>query len=517
MHTTIAEGIGRTSATACVVRTATLDDPEHGLTEEVLEQTDVLTWWGHAAHAEVADEVVERVHRHVLSGHGPGRPALRALVEDLHQAHGHHLHAALAQPSTTASWSGPSTRPTRSPQGVPHPLVIDEEEMYGEFFDIPAPDELVFISSFSGGEVFRSGCTFRRGHGKIFYFRPGDQDYPTYHHRTSAGSSPTASSGPAPTGPSARYPTLLRYETGDFFNGHGYTGPLERELPDSSPAATRQPLRVVVVGAGGMGRAWLARPSRRRPTCELVGIADLDLGRAPRRGGARAPGRPGRRRRRRARPATGAQAVINVTVPAAHHPVTTDGAVRRAAGAGREAGRADAVAEALSLAAAAEVSGELFMVSQSRRWNPQLFALRGLAAALGHDRHARPPSSSGRRTSAASASEMAHPLLVDMAIHAVRHGPVPARRGARLASTARRTTRPGAGTPGEPRPLPSSRFESGARYVYTGSWCSPGARDVVERRRGGSAARRAPSLWDGETSPCLRSGRMRRGTRSAPA
>jgi trehalose utilization protein len=54
--------------------------------------------------------------------------------------------------------------------------------MYGEYFDIPAPDELVFLSTFSGGEVFRSGCCWRRGLGKIFYFSPGDQEYPVYHH-----------------------------------------------------------------------------------------------------------------------------------------------------------------------------------------------------------------------------------------------------------------------------------------------------------------------------------------------
>jgi trehalose utilization protein len=67
-------------------------------------------------------------------------------------------------------------------QGVPQPIVIDEQEMYGEYFDIPAPDEQVFLSTFSGGEVFRSGCTWRRGKGKVFYFSPGDQEYPVYHH-----------------------------------------------------------------------------------------------------------------------------------------------------------------------------------------------------------------------------------------------------------------------------------------------------------------------------------------------
>ena len=58
---------------------------------------------------------------------------------------------------------------------------LRETEMYGEFFDIPQPDELIFVSWFSGGEVFRSGCTFHRGKGKIFYFRPGHESYPIYH------------------------------------------------------------------------------------------------------------------------------------------------------------------------------------------------------------------------------------------------------------------------------------------------------------------------------------------------
>src|SRR5690606_32264624 len=61
-------------------------------------------------------------------------------------------------------------------------IELPETEMYGEHFDIPTPDELLLISWFEGGEVFRSGCTFRRGQGKIFYFRPGHETYPIYHH-----------------------------------------------------------------------------------------------------------------------------------------------------------------------------------------------------------------------------------------------------------------------------------------------------------------------------------------------
>jgi trehalose utilization protein len=181
MHNAIRRGIEQWLGDEAEVSTALLDDPEHGLTEEVLARTDVLTWWGHAAHAEVSDEVVERVHRHVLSGMG---------LVVLHSGHWSKIFQKLMGTTCTLRWRSDNDRelvwtvnPTHPiAQGIPHPIEIPAQEMYGEQFDIPAPDELVFISSFSGGEVFRSGCTFRRGNGKIFYFSPGDQDYPVYHH-----------------------------------------------------------------------------------------------------------------------------------------------------------------------------------------------------------------------------------------------------------------------------------------------------------------------------------------------
>ena len=181
MHATVAAGIAEHLGDSAEVRTATLQQPEHGLSEDVLAGTDVLTWWGHAAHDEVADEVVERVHRHVLAGMG---------LVVLHSAHWSKIFRRLMGTSCTLRWRDSGDRelvwtvdPTHPiATGVPHPIVLDEQEMYGEFFDIPAPDELVFVSSFTGGEVFRSGCTFRRGFGRIFYFSPGDQAYPVYHH-----------------------------------------------------------------------------------------------------------------------------------------------------------------------------------------------------------------------------------------------------------------------------------------------------------------------------------------------
>jgi trehalose utilization protein len=181
MHETVAAAIREHLGEAAHVRTATLDEPDHGLTDDVLDRTDVLTWWGHIAHDEVSDEVVDRVQERVLAGLG-------LLV--LHSGHLSRIFRRLMGTTCTLRWRNEDDRelvwtvaPTHPiAEGVPSPIVIEQQEMYGEFFDIPAPDELVFISSFSGGEVFRSGCTFHRGNGRIFYFSPGDQDYPVYHH-----------------------------------------------------------------------------------------------------------------------------------------------------------------------------------------------------------------------------------------------------------------------------------------------------------------------------------------------
>jgi trehalose utilization protein len=178
MHAPIAEGIERELAEADV-RVATLDEPEHGLTEKVLAETDVLTWWGHAAHDRVEDKVVDRVQERVLDGMG---------LVVLHSGHMSKIFMRLMGTSCRLRWREMGEREviwTVSPShpiasGVPQPIVIPHQEMYGEFFDIPPPDELVFISSFEGGEVFRGGCCFHRGAGRIFYFGPGHEEYPVY-------------------------------------------------------------------------------------------------------------------------------------------------------------------------------------------------------------------------------------------------------------------------------------------------------------------------------------------------
>jgi trehalose utilization protein len=181
MHAAIAAGLERELGDAVEVGTACLADPEHGLTEAVLEHTDVLTWWGHRSHDKVDDRVVERVQDRVLDGMG---------LVVLHSGHGSKIFTRLLGTSGQLIWRNDGERElvwtvnSGHPiaEGVPNPLIIDRQEMYGEPFGIPEPDELVFISNFEGGEVFRSGCVFHRGNGRIFYFSPGDQEYPVYHH-----------------------------------------------------------------------------------------------------------------------------------------------------------------------------------------------------------------------------------------------------------------------------------------------------------------------------------------------
>ncbi|VXB20127.1 PalA [Bacillus sp. 349Y] len=164
------------------VRTATLDEPEHGLTQEVLDGTDVLIWWGHLAHGEVSDEVVERVKQRVLDGMG---------LIVLHSGHFSKIFKTLMGTSCDLKWREADEKeriwivdPSHAiADGIGESIELEKEEMYGEHFDIPAPDQLVMVSWFEGGEIFRSGCTYQRGNGKIFYFRPGHETYPTYYHQ----------------------------------------------------------------------------------------------------------------------------------------------------------------------------------------------------------------------------------------------------------------------------------------------------------------------------------------------
>lgn len=163
------------------VKTATLAMENHGLTEEILNETDVLIWWGHMAHDKVSDETAQLVQKHVLAGMG---------LVALHSAHhskpmkllmGTTLNLKWRHGDRERVWCINPSHPIA--KGVPEQFVIEKEEMYGEPFDIPEPDETVFMGWFAGGEVFRSGVTFRRGKGRIFYFQPGHEEYPIYHDK----------------------------------------------------------------------------------------------------------------------------------------------------------------------------------------------------------------------------------------------------------------------------------------------------------------------------------------------
>ena len=162
------------------IRFATLDMPEHGLTEDVLNQTDVLLWWGHMRYAEISDEIALRVKERVLNGMG---------FIPLHSAHASKPFKLLMGTACRSKWRENDEKeriwviePSHPiAEGLPEYIELPMEETYGERFDIPKPDELVFISWFSGGEVFRSGCCYYRGLGKIFYFRPGHEEYPTFY------------------------------------------------------------------------------------------------------------------------------------------------------------------------------------------------------------------------------------------------------------------------------------------------------------------------------------------------
>jgi len=179
LHAAIADGLREHGLAS--VRTATLDDPQQGLSASVLAETDVLTWWGHLAHDEVSDDVVGRVYQRVLDGMG---------LIVLHSAHYSRIFRRLMGTTCELKWREADEHERLWVVEPGHPiaaglgetLVIEREEMYGERFDIPAPETLVFVSWFPGGEVFRSGCCYTRGRGKIFYFRPGHETYPTYFH-----------------------------------------------------------------------------------------------------------------------------------------------------------------------------------------------------------------------------------------------------------------------------------------------------------------------------------------------
>jgi len=177
IHKTVAAFMNKAGLQA---RTATLDEPEHGLSEAVLKDTDVLTWWGHMAHGEVDEKIVDRVQKRVLEGMG---------LIVMHSGHFSKIFKRMMGTNCSLQWREANERQrifTIEPshpiaEGLPDYFELPHVEMYGERIDIPPPDKLIFLSWYEGGNVFRSGCAWERGHGRIFYFEPGHETFPIYH------------------------------------------------------------------------------------------------------------------------------------------------------------------------------------------------------------------------------------------------------------------------------------------------------------------------------------------------
>ena len=179
MHQTIADFLSPHADIS--VTTATMEQPEHGLPQKKLDETDVLIWWAHKAHDQIDDGIVDRIQTRVLEGMG---------FIALHSAHHSKPLKRLLGTNCSLKWREIAEKERLWNIEPGHPITagigqfieLPHTEMYGERFDIPQPDKVVFISWFQGGEVFRSGCCWERGHGRIFYFRPGHETFPIFHN-----------------------------------------------------------------------------------------------------------------------------------------------------------------------------------------------------------------------------------------------------------------------------------------------------------------------------------------------
>ena len=172
LHAVIGEFLGEDESLE--IRLAALDDPDQGLPDEVLEDTDVLIWWGHMAHKEVDDALVEKIRKRVYLGQ-MGFIALHS---------GHHSKPFKAIVGTNGNlqwgrnqkeivWNMSPGHPIAA--GIPDHFLIESEELYAEPFYIPQPEELIFGAWFEDGFIFRAGCVFHRGAGRVFYFQPGHE------------------------------------------------------------------------------------------------------------------------------------------------------------------------------------------------------------------------------------------------------------------------------------------------------------------------------------------------------
>ncbi len=209
IHVALATALGADASLS--VSTATLDEPDHGLSQKRLNETDVLLWWGHARHDDVSDEVVGRVCERVNAGMG---------LIVLHSGHYSKVFKRLMGTTCSLRWREAGERerlwvvnPSHEiAAGVGEQIEIRHSEMYGEPFTIPEPEQLIFISWFEGGDVFRSGCCWSRGAGRIFYFSPGHELYPIYHQPEIQRVLRNAVRWAKPRGPAANVPRQVPVE-----------------------------------------------------------------------------------------------------------------------------------------------------------------------------------------------------------------------------------------------------------------------------------------------------------------
>ena len=154
------------------VTICSLDDPEQGLNDDLLNNTDVLIWWGHKCHEEVSDALVEKVKARVFSGMG---------FIPLHSSHRSKPFQAILGTNGNLTWGRNEIAivwnlcPTHPiADGIPSHFELFDE-LYSEPFFIPKPDDIVFGTWYEDGNIFRGGITYTRGLGKIFYFHPGHE------------------------------------------------------------------------------------------------------------------------------------------------------------------------------------------------------------------------------------------------------------------------------------------------------------------------------------------------------
>lgn len=163
------------------VRLAALDDPDNGLPDEVLDQTDVLIWWGHLAHHEVPDELAIKIRDRVVGG--------KMGFVALHSAHkskpfklivGTTGNLTWGRVQKEVMWNLMPSHPISA--GIPDHFLLESEELYAEPFYIPQPDALLFGGWYEDGFLFRSGACFLRGAGKVFYFQPGHETCKSFYN-----------------------------------------------------------------------------------------------------------------------------------------------------------------------------------------------------------------------------------------------------------------------------------------------------------------------------------------------